>query len=63
MQLNVDVHQSTPPNAGSAEASRGWIFGLVAPDDSQLAMPQALPYSFEADCECPDDCLRDHENE
>jgi hypothetical protein len=22
-----------------------------------------LPYSYLAECECPDDCLRDHENE
>lgn len=21
------------------------------------------PYSFLAECDCPDDCLRDHENE
>jgi hypothetical protein len=63
MQLTVDVNQSTPPTAGSAEPSRGWIFGLTAADDGPLVEPARRPYSYRSECECPDDCLRDHENE
>jgi hypothetical protein len=62
MQLNFDVHPSTRPSAGSAEPSDGWVLGLAA-EDSQPAMSRTPLYSFLADCECPDDCLRDHENE
>ncbi len=63
MQLTVDVRQSTTQATGSVEPSHLWILGLGAADDGQPTMSGALPYSFLGDCECPDDCLRDHENE
>jgi hypothetical protein len=63
MKLNVDIRQPTRQTAGSAEPSNPWILGLVAADDGPRAVPGGLPYSFFAECECPDDCLRDHENE
>jgi len=59
----MDVRQSTPQTAGSSELWHRWSHGLTATDDRQLSMPGAQPYSFLSDCECPDDCLRDHENE
>lgn len=32
-------------------------------DRTALGSAAAPPYSFLSECECPDDCLRDHENE
>jgi hypothetical protein len=61
MQLNVELRQPVQPTAGSAGPSNPWILGLV--DDGQRAEPGLRPYSYTSECECPDDCLRDHENE
>lgn len=62
MQLNFDVQPSIGPSARSAEPAGVWLLGL-ATDDSEPALSRTPLYSFLADCECPDDCLRDHENE
>jgi hypothetical protein len=62
MELSMDLRQPVRGPIGSMEPSHLWIVGLAA-DDGQLARPQARPYSYMAECECPDDCLRDHENE
>jgi hypothetical protein len=35
----------------------------TAADRGPRSTPVARPYSFWSECECPDDCLRDHENE
>ena len=32
-------------------------------DHGRRITPVLRPYSFQSACECPDDCLRDHENE
>jgi hypothetical protein len=32
-------------------------------DRAATTKPEPHPYSFQSECECPDDCLRDHENE
>jgi hypothetical protein len=63
VQLNVDVRQPAQQTAGSPEAPQPWILSLSGVDDSPSAAPAGRPYSFLADCECPADCLRDHENE
>jgi hypothetical protein len=64
MQLNVEVRQSTTQQtAGSGQQSHPWMLGPIEADDGTRATPGELPYSFLAECECPDDCLRDHENE
>jgi hypothetical protein len=63
MQLNVDVRQPVQQTADSAQPSHPWILRLMAVDDGPLAKPAPRPYSYLAECECPDDCLRDHENE
>jgi hypothetical protein len=63
MQLSVDVPQPAHQVAALAEPSHPWILGLIARDDSPRATPEGSPYSFLAECECPDECLRDHENE
>ena len=63
MQLNVDVRQPVQQRARSAAPSHPWILGLIAVDDDTRAAPGGRPYSFLSECECPDDCLRDHESE
>ena len=63
MQLTVDVRQPTQQTAGSPEPTHPWILGLIAVDDETSAAPAGRPYSFLSECECPDDCLRDHESE
>ena len=59
----MDPGQSVQGIAGSSEPSHPWIVGVAATDDGPVTKPQRRPYSFWAECECPDDCLRDHENE
>jgi len=61
MQLTIETRQPTKRTAGSMEPPNPWILGLV--DDSPRAESGLRPYSYTAECECPDDCLRDHENE
>jgi hypothetical protein len=63
MQLNVDMPQRVQQTAFPAQPSRSWEPGPNAVEDGTRAAPGRLPYSFYSDCECPDDCLRDHENE
>ena len=63
MQLTVDVRQPIRQSASSPEPMHPWILGLIAVDDETSAAPAGRPYSFLSECECPDDCLRDHESE
>jgi hypothetical protein len=63
MQPNDDGLQLIQQTAGSAEPSGPWILGLVPVDDGPFVEPAKRAYSYSSDCECPDDCLRDHENE
>ena len=63
MQLNVEMREPVQRIAGLAETSHPWIGGRIAVDDGTLVKPSVRPYSFRSECECPDDCLRDHENE
>ena len=63
MQLDVDIRQQAQHATGTAESAQQRIRGLNAVDDGSRAAPAGRPYSFLADCECPADCLRDHENE
>ena len=64
MELDVGTGQPVRGAIGSMEPSHLWILGLAA-DDSQVARPrpQGRSYSYLTECECPEDCLRDHENE
>ena len=63
MQLAVDTREPIQQITGSPEPSHPWILGLIAADDDTRAAPGGHPYSFLSECECPDDCLRDHESE
>jgi|SoimicmetaTmtHPA_FD_contig_31_13383480_length_542_multi_1_in_0_out_0_2 hypothetical protein len=63
MELRMDLQEPAHGAVGSMQLSRPWMLGLATVDDGPLADPGARPYSYRADCECPQDCLRDHENE
>ena len=63
MEVNVDQRQPVLQPMASQEASphQGVLRVTDVPDS--LIGPGARRYSFWAECECPGDCLRDHENE
>ena len=61
MKLDFDERQPVQQTVGAAEPSHPWILVLV--DDGPRAELAPRPYSYNSVCECPDDCLRDHENE
>jgi hypothetical protein len=51
------------PSVGSVVISRLKILIANATDRGATVKAVVPPYSFQSECECPDDCLRDHENE
>jgi hypothetical protein len=63
MNLTLDLPQSLKQSVGSAALSRLKSLLSTNADDRTGLAPAARPYSFQAECECLDDCLRDHENE
>jgi hypothetical protein len=63
MLLNVDLRNSDPEPGASFEPSAGRQNARVVDGEGSIAEAGPRPYSFWADCECPNDCLRDHENE
>jgi hypothetical protein len=63
MNLQVDLRQPGKAAVGSLEPSHLWVLGLAVDDEGSLVGPGNGPSSSWAECECPDDCLRDHDNE
>lgn len=63
MELEMDLRQPIEQTVGSLEPSHLWVLGLALDDDGSIVGPGRRRYSDWAECECPDDCLRDHENE
>ena len=63
MDLRSDPRQPINGNVGSPESWRLPAAGLAVDDDGSLAASGTRPYSYRAECECPHDCPRDHENE
>ena len=63
MNLEVDLQQPMKRTAGMLEPSHLWILGLAVDDEGLLAGPSRHQPGNSAECECPDDCVRDHENE
>jgi hypothetical protein len=63
MELSLDQRQPFRPPVASREPSPGQGVLRVNDTPDALVEPAARRYSFWADCECPDDCPRDHENE
>jgi len=63
MNISIALPQSSSQSVVSAVLTR--LKSLVsAPTDREgLGSADLRPYSFLSECECPDNCLRDHENE
>jgi hypothetical protein len=62
MELSLDHRQPVTP-AASRDPSPGQAALPVIERTDPRVKPAVRRYSFWAECECPDDCLRDHENE
>ena len=52
-----------PRTFESYDPGKLWMIGIAVESDGTLAGPGLRRYSFWAECECPDDCNRDHGNE
>ena len=63
MDLTFDPRLPVKETVGSSELARSWALGPDGGDDDSPVGQGPRRYSFWAECECPDLCLRDHENE
>jgi hypothetical protein len=63
MELIVDVGNPARDRATARDRSGERETDRAIDGTGPLGGPQARPYSFVGECECPDDCLRDHANE
>ena len=63
MEGNVEQREPAHRLVASPEPSKPWVLGLASDDERTRPAPLLRPYSFWAECECPDDCPRDHDNE
>ena len=63
--MNISGAFPQPGNQSVASAVLSRLKSLVSANTDRDALEgtDARPYSFQSECECPDDCLRDHENE
>ena len=63
MNLTLGLPHSPKQNVASVMVER--LRSLFANDSDRATSsgPTAYAYSFTSECECPSDCLRDHENE
>jgi hypothetical protein len=63
MNIALVIPQSRKQGIGSLVLSR--LRSLVAATVDRRGSVEVVPrpYSFLSECECPHDCLRDHENE
>lgn len=62
MEPGVDLRQTRKETVGSLEPTHRWVPGQAADHDA-VVEPRIPEFSYLAECECPDDCPRDHENE
>jgi hypothetical protein len=63
MNIALALPESQTQKVGSVVLSRLRILVAAASDRAKSVKAAPRPYSFLSECECPDDCLRDHENE
>lgn len=63
MELIVEAPHPAREPATSVDRSRGREAARVVDDADSLGGPRTRPYSFLAECECPDSCPQDHSNE
>lgn len=63
MNIAVALPESQKQSVGAVV--RSTLRSLAAAVSGRAKTVKAVPrpYSFLSECECPDDCLRDHENE
>ena len=63
MNISIALPQPRAQSVAATVLSR--LKNLVSPttDRDGIGSTDVRPYSFLSECECPDDCLRDHENE
>ncbi|HEX5825094.1 MAG TPA: hypothetical protein VFY18_11605 [Candidatus Limnocylindrales bacterium] len=63
MDLTVDPRNAVNEPPGSQQSPDVSTAGLAVDIDRSLVGRGRRQESFWADCECPDDCPRDHGNE
>jgi hypothetical protein len=63
MELSLDQPRPALPPVASREPSPSQRVRRVTEGHESPVEPATRRYSFWTDCECPDDCLRDHANE
>lgn len=63
MELKLDLQPPLQETVASLETSKLWLLGLTFGDFGTAAAPSRRQYSFWSECECPGDCLRDHDRE
>jgi hypothetical protein len=55
--------RASMPHLELLDPTKLWVLGLTIDPDGSVAGPGLRRFSFWAECECPGDCNRDHENE
>jgi len=63
MNLQMDLFQPPRKIVGSLPPSHLWTLDRPLHRDGTPVDPDSSEPSSLAECECPDDCPRDHENE
>jgi len=63
MNLQMDLFQPLRKIVGSLPPSHLWVLDRPLDHDGTPVGPGSSQPSSWAECECPDDCPRDHENE
>lgn len=55
--------EETPGESTDLEPTHLWVLGLAIDDNDEFVGPGRRQSLGWPECNCPDDCLRDHENE
>jgi hypothetical protein len=63
MERKVEQRQPAQTSVASPVPAHLWVLDPAIDDQASRLGPRTRPYSFWAECECPDECLRDHANE
>jgi hypothetical protein len=63
MNIPMAFPESRKQSVASVVLSRLRILVATVTYRDTTADVEPRPYSFQTECECPDDCPRDHENE
>jgi len=63
MNISRALPQSSSQSVVSAVLTRLKSLVSATTDHERIGSTDPRPYSFLSECECPHDCLRDHENE